>query len=76
MAQADSEDDVVVIKCVLLVAMLILTGISVALPIGMMQIRRVKNSEATRRKFILSVMNCFAGGIFVATGECDEDKCY
>ena len=70
------DDDLVTIKCVLLLTMLICSGIAVALPIGMMQIRRVKNSEATRRKFILSVLNCFAGGIFVATGKCDEDKYY
>ena len=67
------DDDVVAIKCVLLVTMLFSSEISVALLIVMRQIRRVKNIEATRRKFIL---NCFAGGIFVATGKCDEDKIY
>ena len=70
------DSDIVTIKCVLLVTMLISSAISMALPIVMVQIRHVKNSEATRRKFILSVMNCFAGGIFVATGECDENECY
>ena len=63
------DDDTLAIKCVLLVVMLVLTATSVALPIGIMQIRRVKESNATRRKFILSVLNCFAGGVFVATGK-------
>ena len=64
------DDDALVIKCVLLVVMLVLTAVSVALPIGITQIRRVKKSNASRRKFILSVLNCFAGGVFVATGKC------
>ena len=63
------DDEALVIKCVLLVVMLVLTAISVALPIGITQIRRVKKSNASRRKFILSVLNCFAGGVFVATGK-------
>ena len=63
------DDDALVIKCVLLVVMLVLTAVSVALPIGITQIRRVKKSNASRRKFILSVLNCFAGGVFVATGK-------
>ena len=64
------DDDALVIKCVLLVVMLVLTAVSVALPIGITQIRRVKESDISRRKFILSVLNCFAGGVFVATGKC------
>ena len=63
------DDDNLAIKCVLLVVMLVLTAVSVALPIGITQIRRVKESNTTRRKFILSVLNCFAGGVFVATGK-------
>ena len=63
------DDDALVIKCILLVVMLVLTAVSVALPIGITQIRRVKKSNASRRKFILSVLNCFAGGVFVATGK-------
>ena len=63
------DDDALVIKCVLLVVILVLTAVSVALPIGITQIRRVKKSNASRRKFILSVLNCFAGGVFVATGK-------
>ena len=68
MAQ-DEDDDVLAIKCVLLAVMLISSGVFVALPIVVTQIRRVKESEATRRKFILSLFNCFAGGIFIATGK-------
>ena len=63
------DDDVLAIKCVLLVVMLILSGVFVALPMIVTQIRRVKQSDVTRRKFILSLFNCFAGGIFVATGK-------
>ena len=63
------DDDALVIKCVLLVVMLVLTAVSVALPIGITQIRRVKESNVSRRKFILSVLNCFAGGVFIATGK-------
>ena len=59
----------VIVKCVLLLIMLIVSAIFVALPIGVMQIRRVKEGNATRRKFILSLLNCFGGGIFVATGK-------
>ena len=69
MAQGYDDDDVLAIKCVLLVVMLVLTAVSVALPIGIAQIRRVKGSKTARRKFILSVLNCFAGGVFVATGK-------
>ena len=58
----------VIAKCVLLLIMLIVSAIFVALPIGVMQIRRVKEGNPTRRKFILSLLNCFGGGIFVATG--------
>ena len=64
------EDDTVAVKCVLLVVMVIVTGISVVLPICVMRIRRVKESNATRRKFILSLLNCFGGGVFIATGKC------
>ena len=63
------NNDVPAIKCVLLVVMLVLTAVSVALPIGITKIRRVKESNASRRKFILSVLNCFAGGVFIATGK-------
>ena len=63
------DDDTLAIKCVLLVVMLVLTAVSMALPIGITQIRRVKDSDTTHRKFILSVLNCFAGGVFVATGK-------
>ena len=66
------DSELVTIKCVLLVTMLISSAIAVALPIFMVQIRHVKNSDATRRRFILSILNSFAGGIFVATGKCDE----
>ena len=63
------NNDAPAIKCVLLVVMLVLTAVSVALPIGITKIRRVKESNASRRKFILSVLNCFAGGVFIATGK-------
>ena len=63
------DNDALAIKCVLLVVMLVLTAVSVALPIGITKIRRVKESNASRRKFVLSVLNCFAGGVFVATGK-------
>ena len=66
---ANDDDDVLAIKCVLLVVMLILSGVFIALPILVTQIRRVKQSDVARRKFILSLFNCFAGGIFVATGK-------
>ena len=62
------DDDVLTVKCVLLGVMVIVTGISVLLPICV--IRRLKEGNATRRKFILSFLNCFGGGIFVATGMC------
>ena len=70
-----NDDDVLAIKCVLLVVMLILSGVFISLPIVVTQIRRVtqircvKESDVARRKFILSLFNCFAGGIFVATGK-------
>lgn len=64
----EEDADVVIAKCVLLLIMLIVSAIFVALPIGVMQIRRVKEGNATRRRFILSLLNCFGGGIFVATG--------
>lgn len=60
--------DLVTAKSLLLLAMLIVSAICVVLPMWVMQIRRVKDSNAARRKFILSVLNCFGGGIFVATG--------
>ena len=63
------DNDALAIKSILLVVMLVLTAISVALPIGITQIRRVKESNVSRRKFILSVLNCFAGGVFIATGK-------
>ena len=63
------DNDALAIKCILLVVMLVLTAISVVLPIGITQIRRVKESNVSRRKFILSLLNCFAGGVFVATGK-------
>ena len=68
MAQ-DTDHDIVTIKSVLLVVMLIVSGIFVALPLGVMRIPRVKEGDESRRKFILSVFNCFGGGIFVATGK-------
>ena len=64
----EEDANVIIAKCVLLLIMLIVSAIFVALPIGVMQIRRVKEGDATRRKFILSLLNCFGGGIFVATG--------
>lgn len=63
------EQNIVTAKCVLLVVMLIVSAVFVVLPIGVMQIRRVKETDATRRKYILSLLNCFGGGIFVATGK-------
>lgn len=63
-----TDDDVLTAKCVLLVVMLVLSAIFVVLPIGVMRIRRVKESSESRRKFVLTVLNCFAGGIFVSTG--------
>ena len=64
----EQDDDVVTVKSVLLLVMFIVSAIFVGLPIGVMQIRRVRKGNATRRKFILSLLNCFGGGIFVATG--------
>ena len=64
----EQDDDVVTVKSVLLFVMLILTAVAVVLPIGVMRIRRVKEGNPSRRKFILSMLNCFGGGIFVATG--------
>ena len=64
----EQDNDVVTVKSVLLLVMLIVSAVFVALPIGVMQIRRVKEGNASRRKFILSMLNCFGGGIFVATG--------
>ena len=64
----EQDHDVVTVKSVLLFVMLILSVVSVVLPIGVMRIRRVKDGNASRRKFILSMFNCFGGGIFVATG--------
>ena len=55
------DNEALAIKCILLVVMLVLTAVSVVLPIGITQIRRVKESNASRRKFILSVLNCFGG---------------
>jgi len=66
----EEDDDAVTVKCVLLLVMVIVSGIFVVLPIYVMRIRRVKEGSATRRKFVLSLLNCFAGGIFVATGMC------
>ena len=63
------DNEALAIKCILLVVMLVLTAVSVVLPIGITQIRRVKESNVSRRKFILSVLNCFAGGVFIATGK-------
>lgn len=65
----EQDRDVVAAKSVLLVVMLLVSGIFVVLPIGVMRIRRVKEGNPTRRKYILSLLNCFGGGIFVATGE-------
>ena len=64
----EQDSDVVTIKSVLLLVMLIVSAIFVALPICVMQIRRVKEGNASHRKFIVSLFNCFGGGIFVATG--------
>lgn len=64
----EQSSDVVVAKSVLLLVMLIVSGIFVALPIGVMRIRRVKEGSVTRRKFILALLNCFGGGAFIATG--------
>ena len=62
------DTDVVTIKSILLVVMLIVSAICIGLPILTMQLRRLKEGNASRRKFILSVLNCFGGGIFVAVG--------
>ncbi|XP_065902856.1 zinc transporter ZIP1-like isoform X2 [Dysidea avara] len=43
-------------------------GVAVLLPLGVLKIPRVKNSNSDRRKFILSILNCFGGGVFIATG--------
>jgi len=60
---------VTVIKSVLLVVMANVTAISVLLPFCVMRIPFVKNINSDRRKFFLSVCNCFGGGVFVATGK-------
>ena len=65
----EQNSDVVAAKSILLLIMLIVSAVFVALPIGVMRIRRVKEGSATRRRFILSLLNCFGGGAFVATGE-------
>ena len=60
---------VTVIKSILLVVMAVVTMIAVLLPLGVLKIPRVKNSNSDRRKFILSILNCFGGGVFIATGK-------
>ena len=62
------DNEVVTVKSILLVVMFFVTAIFVGLPIGTMQLRRLKEGNATRRKFILSVLNCFGGGIFISVG--------
>jgi len=59
---------VIVTKSVLLLVMVVLSTVFVLLPSCILRIPRVKNGDSARRKFILSVLNCFGGGIFVATG--------
>ena len=65
----EQDNDVVTVKSVLLAVMFVVSAFFVALPILTMQIRRVKEGNATRRKFILSLFNCFGGGIFVSVGK-------
>ena len=62
------DNDEVIVKSVLLAVMFIVSAIFIGLPIGTMQLRRVKEGNAARRKFILSLLNCFGGGIFVSVG--------
>ena len=62
------DNEVVTIKSVLLVVMFVVSLFFVGLPMLMMQLRHVKKGNATRRKFILGLFNCFGGGIFVAVG--------
>ena len=64
----EQDTDVAIAKSILLLFMLVVSAIFVAVPIGVMQIRRVKESNPTRRKFILSLLNCVGGGVFLATG--------
>jgi len=59
---------VIVLKSVLLLVMVVLSTMFVLLPACILRIPRVKNGDPARRKFILSIFNCFGGGIFVATG--------
>jgi len=60
---------VTVTKSILLVVMAVVTTIAVLLPLCILKVPRVKNSKTDRRNFILSVLNCFGGGVFVATGK-------
>jgi len=60
---------VTVIKSVLLVVMIIITAVAVLLPSFIMRFPRIKNSNVNRRNFILSIFNCFGGGVFIATGK-------
>ena len=60
---------VTVIKSILLVVMAVVTMMAVLLPFCVLEIPRIKNSNSARRKFILSFLNCFRGGVFIATGK-------
>jgi len=60
---------VTVIKGILLAVMAIVTMIAGLIPISVLRISRIKSSDSDRKKFILSILNCFGGGVFVATGK-------
>jgi len=60
---------VTVTKSILLVVMAVVTTIAVLLPLCILKAPRMMNSKTDRRNFILSVLNCFGGGVFVATGK-------
>lgn len=60
---------VTVIKSVLLFAMIVVTTVAVLLPFCVVRVPRIKGSNAARRNFILSILNCFGGGVFIATGK-------
>ena len=59
-----------VIKGILLVVMAAVTMIAGLLPVCVMRVARIKNSDRSDlQKFILSILNCFGGGVFLATGK-------
>ncbi|XP_059479300.1 zinc transporter ZIP1-like [Neocloeon triangulifer] len=65
--------DITTVKCIVLMATLLVTMVFSLLPLRMMATYRHTQDMAKRAKFsqFIGLMSCFAGGVFMATGLLD-----